>query len=134
MVIRIPIFARLVHGQMLSVKENEYAEAAICAGNSRLRIIFYHLIPNCIPPALVLITLNFGYAILNIAGLSFLGLGLRPPESEWGLMVAEGAPYITTGEWWLSFFPGMFIVSSVLGFNLTGDGINDLLDPKRRRR
>lgn len=131
-VIRVPIFARQVHGDMLSVKQNEYAEAAVCVGNKTLRIIFYHLLPNCITPLIVMITMNFGYAILEIAALSFLGLGIAPPTAEWGLMVAYGAPYMITGLWYMSFFPGLFIVLSVLAFNLVGDGIMDLLEKRVR--
>lgn len=131
-VIRVPIFARQVHGDMLSVKQNEYAEAAVCVGNKTLRIIFYHLLPNCITPLIVLITMNFGYAILEIAALSFLGLGIAPPTAEWGLMVAYGAPYMVTGLWYMSFFPGLFIVLSALAFNLVGDGIRDLLEKRVR--
>jgi len=130
--IRIPIFTRTVRGEMLSVKQNEYAEAAVCVGNSDLRIIFYHLFPNCITPIIVLITMNFGYAILEIAALSFLGLGIKPPTAEWGLEVAYGAPYLVTGLWYLSFFPGLFIVLAVLAFNLIGDGIRDLLERRVR--
>jgi peptide/nickel transport system permease protein len=131
-VIRVPIFARQTYGEILSVKQNEYAEAAVCAGNKSHRIIFYHLLPNCVTPILVLITMNFGYAILEIAALSFLGLGIKPPTAEWGIMVAYGAPYIMTGVWHVSLFPGLFIFISVLAFNLIGDGIRDLLERKVR--
>lgn len=130
--IRIPIFTRTARGEMLSVKQNEYAEAAKCVGNSDLRVIFYHLLPNCVTPIIVFITMNFGYAILEIAALSFLGLGINPPAAEWGLMVAYGAPYLVTGLWYLSFFPGLFIVLAVLAFNLIGDGIRDLLERRVR--
>lgn len=130
--IRVPIFTRTARGEMLSAKQNEYAEAAMCVGNSNLRIIFYHLLPNCVTPIIVFVTMNFGYAILEIAALSFLGLGINPPTPEWGLMVAYGAPYLVTGLWYLSFFPGLFIVLAVLAFNLIGDGIRDLLERRVR--
>ena len=130
--IRVPIFGRAIRGEMMSVKQNEYAEAARCAGDSNTRIVFYHLLPNCITPLIVLATLNFGYAILEIASLSFLGLGIQPPTSEWGLMVSLGAEYVITGQWWVSFFPGLFIILAVLAFNLVGDGIRDLLERRVR--
>jgi peptide/nickel transport system permease protein len=130
--IRVPIFSRAVRGEMMSVKQNEYAEAARCVGDSDLRIVFRHLLPNCVTPLVVLVTLNFGYAILEIAALSFLGLGIKPPGAEWGLMVSYGAPYLMTGKWYISFFPGLFILLSVLGFNLFGDGIRDLLERRVR--
>jgi len=130
--IRVPIFTRTARGEMLSAKQNEYAEAAMCVGNSNLRIIFHHLLPNCVTPIIVFITMNFGYAILEIAALSFLGLGINPPTPEWGLMVAYGAPYLVSGLWYLSFFPGLFIVLAVLAFNLIGDGIRDLLERRVR--
>ena len=131
--IRIPIFARIQRAQVLSEKENEYVEAAKCVGNSRFRILFRHILPNSVPPLLIALTYNFGYAILNIATLSFLGLGINPPTPEWGLLVSEGAPYITTNQWWLSFFPGLFIIISVLSFNMAGDGLCDIMDPRRKR-
>jgi len=131
--IRIPIFARLVRGQVLSERENEYVEAAVSAGNSSYRILSRHILPNSIPNVLIAVTYNFGYCVLNIAALSFIGLGINPPTPEWGIMVSDGAPYIMTGEWWLSVFPGIFIVLAVLAFNLAGDGITSIMDPRRRR-
>jgi peptide/nickel transport system permease protein len=130
--IRVPIFLRTTRGEMLSVKQNEYAEAAKCVGNSDLRTIFFHLLPNCVTPIIVFITMNFGYAILEIASLSFLGLGINPPTAEWGLMVAYGATYLVSGLWYMSLFPGLFIVLAVLAFNLIGDGIRDLLERRVR--
>lgn len=131
-VIRIPIFTRATRGEILSAKNNEYAEAARCVGNSDLRIIFRNLLPNCWTPIIVFFTLNLGYAILEIATLSFLGLGINPPTPEWGLMVAYGSTYLLSGEWFLSFFPGLFIILAVLAFNLIGDGIRDLLERRVR--
>jgi len=124
--IRIAIFIRVARGEMISQKENEYVEAAVCAGNSTSRIIMRHLLPNCMTPVAVMTTLNFGYAILVTATLSFIGLGLNPPTAEWGLMISDGASYLVLGAWWLSI-PGAFIVLAVLGFNLLGDGIRDLV-------
>ncbi len=127
--IRIPIFARLVRGEVLSQRENEYVDAAVCAGDSRLRILFRHVLPNSTANVLIALTFNLGYCVLNIAALSFLGLGINPPNPEWGTMVSDGARYIMTGEWWLSIFPGLFIILTVLAFNLAGDGITTIMDP-----
>jgi peptide/nickel transport system permease protein len=128
----VPIYGRLVRGEMLRVREMEYAEAARTVGNRRRRIIFYHLLPNCFPPIVVQATLAMGFAILTVAALSFIGLGLRPPTSEWGAMTAEGAGYIVSGEWWLFLFPGLAIMTVVLSFNLVGDALRDLLDPRMK--
>jgi len=125
-------YARLVRGEMLSVKENEYAEAARCVGNSTPRIIFIHLYPNCLPPLIVTCTLSLGWIILTTAGLGFLGIGIQPPISELGSMTSEGVDFLLTGEWWVSVFPGLGIFITVLGFNLMGDGLRDIFDPKRR--
>jgi peptide/nickel transport system permease protein len=110
----------------------EYAEAARTVGNRRRRIIFYHLLPNCFPPVIVQATLAMGFAILTVAALSFIGLGIRPPTSEWGAMTAEGAGYIVSGEWWIFLFPGLAIMAVVLSFNLVGDTLRDLLDPRMK--
>jgi peptide/nickel transport system permease protein len=131
--IMVPIFARLVRSGMLSVRERGYAEAARAVGASNLEIIFVHLLPNCLFPVLVQFGLNLSYAILDAAGLSFVGLGVRPPEPEWGGMIAEGIRYIVSGEWWMSFFPGLAIFIVILGFNLLTDGLRDVMDPKLRR-
>jgi peptide/nickel transport system permease protein len=128
----IPIYTRLIRGEMLRIREMEYAEAARTVGNPRYRIIFYHLFPNCFPPVIVQATLAMGWAILTVAGLSFIGLGIQPPASEWGYMTAEGATYIVSGEWWIFLFPGLAIMITVLAFNMVGDGLRDILDPRMR--
>jgi peptide/nickel transport system permease protein len=128
----VPIYTRLIRGEMLRVREMEYAEAARTVGNRQRRIIFRHLLPNCIPPVIVQATLAMGFAVLTVAALSFIGLGIRPPMSEWGAMTAEGAGYIVSGEWWLFLFPGLAIIATVLSFNLVGDTLRDLLDPRMR--
>lgn len=128
----VPIYTRLIRSEMLRVRETEYAEAAQTVGNRQRRIIFYHLLPNCFPPAIVQATLAMGFAILTVAALSFIGLGVQPPQSEWGAMTAEGAGYIVSGEWWLFLFPGLAIMVTVLAFNLVGDTLRDLLDPRMR--
>ena len=128
----VPIYTRLVRGEMLRVRETEYAEAARTVGNRPLQIVLYHLLPNCVPPLVVQATLAMGFAILTVAALSFIGLGIQPPQSEWGQMTAEGAGYVVSGEWWLVLFPGFAIMLTVLAFNLVGDTLRDLLDPRMR--
>lgn len=128
----IPIYTRLIRGEMLHIREREYAEAARTVGNPTSRIIFYHLLPNCFPPVIVQATLAMGWAILTVAGLSFIGLGIQPPASEWGYMTAEGATYIVSGEWWIFLFPGLAIMITVLSFNMVGDALRDILDPRMR--
>ena len=128
----VPIYGRLIRGEMLRIREMEYAEAARTVGNRPRRIIFYHLLPNCFPPVIVQATLAMGFAILTVAALSYIGLGIRPPTSEWGAMTAEGAGYIVSGEWWIFLFPGVAIMATVLSFNLVGDALRDVLDPRMK--
>jgi peptide/nickel transport system permease protein len=129
---QIPAYLRLIRGEMLRVREMEYADAARTVGNPAWRIVLVHLLPNCLPPLIVQATLAMGFALLTMASLSFIGLGIQPPQSEWGVMTAEGASYIVTGEWWLFLFPGLAIMITVLAFNLVGDGLRDFLDPRMR--
>jgi peptide/nickel transport system permease protein len=128
----VPIYTRLIRGEMLRVRETEYAEAARTVGNRPREIVFVHLFPNCVPPLVVQATLAMGFAILTVAALSFIGLGIQPPQSEWGQMTAEGAGYVVSGEWWLVLFPGLAIMATVLAFNLVGDALRDILDPRMR--
>ena len=128
----VPIYTRLIRGEMLKVRETEYAEAARSVGNRPREIVLVHLLPNCVPPLIVQATLAMGFAILTVAALSFIGLGIQPPQSEWGQMTAEGAGYIVSGEWWLVLFPGLAIMLTVLAFNLVGDTLRDVLDPRMR--
>jgi peptide/nickel transport system permease protein len=130
--VNVPIYARLMRGQLIVVKQSSYATAAVGVGASPLRILRWHLLPNTWGPIFVQATLQFGYAILDAAGLSFIGLGIHVPTPEWGVMVSLGINQIATGQWWPSFFPGMMIAIAVLGFNLIGDGLRDLLDPRQR--
>lgn len=132
-IINVPLFARLMRSEMLSRRSLDYVDAAVCSGNSTLRVIFYHLYPNCWGPVLIQCTLNLAWAILNTAALSFIGLGVKPPTPEWGTMIAEGARFIVNGAWWMSFFPGLCVTITVLAFNMFGDGLQDLLDPQRQR-
>ncbi len=118
-----PYFVRLTRGEMLKVRQSEYADAARCMGVSPWRILYYHLLPNTITPSLVQAALALGWAMLDTAGLAFLGLGIRPPTPEWGVMVSEGAKNILSAEWWTWLFPGLAIFVAVFGFN----GIADTL-------
>lgn len=129
----IPQYTRLVRAQTLSVKKNQYIEAATAAGASDFQIMFEHVLPNVLSPVIVLATLGMGNAILISAGLSFIGLGVKPPTPEWGIIISEGRDYLMQGYWWLAGFPGFAIMSTVLGFNLLGDGLRDILDPRLRR-
>jgi peptide/nickel transport system permease protein len=129
--VRWTTVARLVRGQVLSLRESEHVAAAVALGAPRRRIIFWHLLPNCLAPILVAMTFGVASNILSEAGLSFLGLGIQPPMVSWGSLLAEGAPYLTVTPW-LCLFPGLAITGSVLGFHLLGDGLRDALDPRLR--
>ncbi|MEJ8472520.1 ABC transporter permease [Roseibium algae] len=131
-VINIPFYARLVRAEVNIRRDAGFALAAKLAGNSDIRVLAFHIYPNALPPMMVQVSLNLGWAILNAAGLSFIGLGVRPPTAEWGIMVAEGANFIVSGEWWLAVFPGLALMFAVFTFNLLGDGLRDLVDPRRR--
>ena len=130
--VNVPVYARLSRARFLVIRSALYATAARGVGASDWRILWWHLLPNSLAPIFVQSTLQFGWAILDAAGLSFIGLGVRLPMPEWGVMVALGVPRIMTGQWWISFFPGLAIAITVMGFNLIGDGLQDLLDPRRR--
>jgi len=125
----VPMYARLVRGQVLDVKSNEFVEAARVLGSDDGRIIARHIIPNIMAPVLVLSTLRIASAILSAAALSFLGLGAQPPTPDWGAMIANGREYLRTA-WWVGAFPGFAIMLTVLGFNMMGDGLRDVLDPR----
>jgi peptide/nickel transport system permease protein len=126
-----PWYTRIVRGMTLSLKEEKFVEAARSLGASKARLIFRHILPNCITPVIVNGTLDIGYAILATAALGFLGVGAQPPLPEWGLMVSTGRLYMPS-RWWVSTFPGLAILVTVLGFNLVGDAIRDVMDPRLR--
>lgn len=126
-----PNTARIVRGDVLSLREREFIQAAHALGFGRARIIFKHLIPNVLAPVIVTATLGIGNTIVLEAGLSFLGLGVQPPTPSWGNMVADGRDNLL-GAWWVATFPGLVIVLTVLAFNLVGDGLRDALDPRQR--
>ncbi|MGB0749990.1 MAG: ABC transporter permease [Magnetospiraceae bacterium] len=131
-IINLPFYARVARAETTIRRNVGYVQAARLCGSSDVRILATQLFPNILPPMMVQVSLNMGWAILNAAGLSFIGLGVRPPDAEWGIMVAEGATYIISGEWWLALFPGAALMLAVFCFNLLGDGLRDLVDPLRR--
>jgi peptide/nickel transport system permease protein len=131
-VINVPFYARMARAEVNVRRDAGFVEAARLGGNGSARVLAVHVFPNCLPPMMVQASLNLGWAILNAAGLSFIGLGVRPPTPEWGIMVAEGAAFIVSGEWWIALFPGLALMLAVFCFNLLGDGLRDLIDPRRR--
>lgn len=126
------IYARLGRAEAMKVKSQPYIEAIRAIGANDLRIIVFHVLPMSISPVIVQLTLRMGTIILTAAGLGFLGLGAQPPTPEWGAIVSDGRSYLVD-QWWISTFPGIAIAFVVLGFNLLGDGIRDILDPRLRR-
>lgn len=131
-IINYPLYARLARSEANVRRDAGFVHAARLSGNSEVRIVLMHILPNILPIMMVQVSLTMGYAILNAAGLSFIGLGVRPPTPEWGIMVAEGATFIVSGEWWIAFFPGVTLMLAVFCFNLLGDGLRDIVDPQRR--
>lgn len=133
-VLFIPMFARLIRAEVLSLRERPYVSAARCSGATDLSVMFRHILPNALTPAIVQVSISIGLAILLTAGLSFVGAGVRMPTPEWGLMVSSGAQQMILGVWWVALFPGLAIVISVLSFALLGDMVKDLADPTTRER
>jgi peptide/nickel transport system permease protein len=131
-IINFPLYVRVARAEANVRREAGFVQAARLSGNGDLRILLVHILPNIMPIMMVQISLTMGYAILNAAGLSFIGLGVKPPTPEWGIMVAEGASNIISGEWWVAFFPGGALMIAVFCFNLLGDGLRDLVDARRR--
>jgi peptide/nickel transport system permease protein len=127
-----PWYTRLVRGVAVSLRERPYVEAAKTMGVSGPAIIWRHILPNALGPVIVQMTLDIGTVILAAAALSFIGLGAQPPTAEWGLMISEGREYILQ-QWWMGAFPGLAIFILVLAFNLVGDGLRDVLDPRSKR-
>lgn len=125
----IPNFTRLIRASVLSVKENPYVEASRAQGASNHSIILKHILPNIMAPVLVLTTSALAWAILTGAALNYLGLGTQPPTPEWGIDLSDGRNYLAVA-WWMSTFPGLGIMLAVLGINLFGDGLRDVLDPR----
>lgn len=128
----IPGYAKIIRSSVLSIKDNEFVEAARANGSSDFRIIVKHIIPNCLAPIIVQATLGVAYAIINAAGLSFIGLGLEPPTPEWGAMLSSGRGYIRDYPH-MTMFPGLAIVIVIFALNVLGDGLRDALDPKLKQ-
>lgn len=126
-------YTRLVRGQVLSIKENSYIDAARASGSSESKIMLKHILPNSWAPVLVSATMDMGTVVLVMAGLSYLGLGAAHGMVEWGVMINDGQEFFVIGYWWMVFFPGMAILTFVMAFNLLGDGLRDIFDPKMRR-
>jgi peptide/nickel transport system permease protein len=131
-IVNFPLYQRLARTEANVRRGAEFVQAARLTGNSEARILLTQILPNIMPIMAVQMSLTMGYAILNAAGLSFIGLGVKPPTPEWGIMVAEGASFIISGEWWVALFPGLALMLAVFCFNLLGDGLRDIIDPQRR--
>jgi peptide/nickel transport system permease protein len=127
-----PGYARLVRGEVLAAREEVYVTAARALGATPRRILFRHILPNVVSPIIVKMSLDMGFAILTVAGLGFIGIGIRPPTPEWGTLLAVSRSYMPD-YWWTAMAPGMAMFLAVFGFNLLGDGLRDALDPKARR-
>jgi len=127
-----PGFARLTRGQVLALREQDFIESARAVGASSPRIIFRHVLPNVLSPVLIKASTDMGFAILVAAGLGFIGVGVQPPRPEWGVMISEGRNMLREA-WWISVFPGAAMFITVLGFNLLGDGLRDIFDPRMRQ-
>jgi peptide/nickel transport system permease protein len=125
-------YARVIRGETLSIKQRDFVTLALVTGCGRLRILMKHIFPNLVNTAVVLATLQLGRAIITEASITFLGLGLQPPASAWGLIISEGRMYLSTA-WWIPTFAGLAIMMTVLGSNITGDWLRDVLDPKLKR-
>jgi len=130
--VMIPKFARMVRGEALAVKEKQFIAAARASGAGSFWIIRHHVLPNCLSSVIVLGTLILGETILIAASLSFIGLGAQPPTPEWGAMISVGRKFLMD-QWWYATFPGLFILVTVIGFNIFGDALRDVLDPRIRR-
>lgn len=129
--INIPLYARIIRGQTLSKKSLEYIDAARCSGATEASILFRHLLPNTLNPIVIHGSLNLAAAVGNVAVLSFLGIGIRPPTPDLGVMVAEGTNYLVQGAWWMSICPGLVLAATIFSLNLVGDALEGRLDPKR---
>lgn len=127
-----PGFARLVRGEVVSKKEEIFVQAAAALGAHPMRILWHHILPNVVSPIVVKMSLDMGFAILSVASLGFIGIGVRPPTPEWGMLLSVSRSYMPD-FWWTAVFPGMAIFLAVFGFNLLGDGLRDVLDPRARR-
>ena len=129
----LPFYTRLVRAEILSKRNWQFAEAARMVGNPPMGVAFRHLLPNSMGPVFAYTSINAAWVVLVTASLGFLGIGIEPGRAEWGAMISRGQPQIITGEWWVSFFPGLAVLGLTAGFYLIGDGIRDVMDPRSRR-
>ena len=127
-----PIFARVVRAEVLALRESTFVRAAIAVGNPPWRVMLVHILPNAILGATAQLPIRMAWAVRISATLAFIGVGVQAPAPEWGAMIRQGAEYVISGEWWVATFPGLGLIGLVLGFNLLGDGLTDLLDPRRK--
>lgn len=127
-----PIFARVVRAEVLALREATFVKAAIAIGNPPWRIMLIHILPNAILGAMAQLPMRMAWAVRISATLAFIGVGIQAPAPEWGAMIRQGAEFVITGEWWVAVFPGLALMALVLGLNLLGDGLTDILDPRRR--
>jgi peptide/nickel transport system permease protein len=127
-----PIFVRVVRAEVLALRSSGFVEAAVAAGNPLRRILFIHILPNAIKGALAQSAVRLAWTIRVSATLAFVGVGVQPPTPEWGAMIRQGAEQMVAGDWWVALFPGVALVLLVLGFNMSGDAVQDWLDPRRK--
>jgi peptide/nickel transport system permease protein len=129
----VPVFARLVRAEVLAMRASGFVEAAVNGGNPTWRILFFHLLPNCIRGAMAQMPIRMAWAVRVSATLAFIGVGIQAPTPEWGAMIRQGAEYMISGEWWVSIVPGIALVVLIIGFSMVGDGLEELLDPRRNK-
>lgn len=127
-----PIFARVVRAEVLALRHSTFVRAAVAVGNPPWRVMLVHILPNAILGATAQLPIRMAWAVRISATLAFIGVGVQAPAPEWGAMIRQGAEYVISGEWWVATFPGLALIGLVLGFNLLGDGLTDLLDPRRK--
>jgi peptide/nickel transport system permease protein len=127
-----PIFARVVRAEVLALRDSTFVRAAIAVGNPPWRVMLVHILPNAILGATAQLPIRMAWAVRISATLAFIGVGIQAPAPEWGAMIRQGAEFVISGEWWVATFPGLALIGLVLGFNLLGDGLSDILDPRRK--
>jgi len=132
-VLDVPLFARLVRAEVLALRASGFVEAAVNAGNPTWRILFVHLLPNCIRGSVAQMPIRMAWAVRASATLAFIGVGIQAPTPEWGAMIRQGADFILSGEWWVAIVPGIALVVLIVGFSMLGDGLEELLDPRRNK-
>ena len=133
-ILDVPVFARLVRAEVLALRAGGFVEAAVNAGNPTWRILFVHLLPNCMRGALAQMPIRMAWAVRVSATLAFIGVGIQVPTPEWGAMIRQGSEFIISGEWWVAIIPGLALVILVIGFSMLGDGVEEMLDPRRNTR